>query len=102
MAEMRRQPNSRQDLAVAPLQRLDGTKRRAIFQSQSGQGFVIAVDRKRTDTPLPDMIEMRSGGLTIPRRVLLARHAHHMGSPHIDAICTGAYETKLGCRIAQR
>src|SRR5262249_16352950 len=39
MGEMRRQPNSRQDLAVAPLQRFDGAKRRAIFQSQSAQGF---------------------------------------------------------------
>src|SRR5215831_9363988 len=53
MGEMRRQPNPRQDLAVAPLQRFDGLKRCAIFQSQSTQVFVIAIDRNRTDTPLP-------------------------------------------------
>src|SRR5262249_7614758 len=72
------------------------------FQSRSAQVVVIAVDRNRTGTPLPNMIELRSGGLTILGCVLLARHAHHVGSPHIDAISTGAEETKLGCRIAQR
>src|SRR5262249_58533887 len=96
MGEMRRQPNPRQDLAVAPLQRLDGAKRRAIFQSRSAQGFVIAVDWNRIDTPLPDMVEPRRGGLTIPRRVLLARHPPPVRAPHIGAICcTGADETKL-------
>src|SRR5262245_32906978 len=52
------QSDSRQDLAVASPQRLDGAKRCAILQSQSVQGFVVAVDRNQAGASLPVPIEL--------------------------------------------
>src|SRR6476660_4130840 len=98
---MRGQPNTRQDLTVAPLQRLDGAKRCAVFQSRGAQIFVIAVDLDRSSAPLPDMIELEWTGLSIPLRVFLARDAQHMRSPRIVASCADAGDAKLGYRIIE-
>src|SRR5438552_11615859 len=69
--EIRRQPNSRQDLAATPLQHLDGAKRRAIFQSRGAQALIVALDRDRAGASLPDAIKLEWRG-SAPHGPLLA------------------------------